>query len=1072
MPLLGTSATLASGSASASNGLSADARLAVGADVLPGAARPFRIEVTNSSSRDLVLVGGPQIDYVSIILPSAAGVTTNPDVHAPSGWTVQVTDHGSLQRIKFQTESSPIAPGDSVAFDFPADVAAPAAGDKTGEFRVAVSSDGGATTEPAKGALRTVIRVLEVTELGALAPAGVTDQSATAGQSITYGVRVRNHARAALVVTPTLQSNHDADTVGDADPARIPSGQSRPYRFPVTLGPASGQRVATFAGGATSDSASAVQETAELLVQAPPALVLDANSFAPKFVRADVPIKYRFSVDVTKSNPPTLRLRGCTLSFASTATRLPGPVRFGPGTAAQTLSFSPTLVNGDEGAHTVRMSCDGVDGNDHPASYRLTEPNLVTIDNTPPVLTVDLDIPDGQDAVKSGDTLTIRGAVDEDAELDFVGLRSDAGETFPCTPSDTEEFECEVSPDFADGTTEVLAEAQATDRAGNVGAASSNPVAVDLVPPRLVVAHTLSTRQLLVRFDEHNVIRGGCNPAQWDVGGHLVAKVLFSNGDDCTAPPQEAGQSGPVGAPSNFRILVLADALENRDETPVVTYTRSAGGAPSDNVRDDAANLAASARVRAVLGILPPPPELVAVTRTDSTNPGERERAVKDGEGTKPDTDTHWTNQPGDDLRVEFTGARKGYRVQVVDGNGDPVGSPQKVTAESGGGVVAVPIGRVDRRYVRGLRLINAAGAGDPAYFDVVLDRVVPRINGATADGDNVAVRFTEPIPFGSDFANDWFAWEKVSGGRDYYQARRVDRTDDSAERVLTVPFEDRGPFGGVDYVFTSTGPGAARYEDRAGNALRDTTAFDAGGGGAVPGEEDDGPDESTGTAADDRDGLRPGSVPGEPRVGPAQVGDPSASDRLPVTGAPIGLALVLGLGLLAAGLLVFSRRLARRRLEEDGDLRTHIASLDVVWSRSRGTGQPAEPECNLGGRNPHAIRPSGYGIHMAAPLSNAEPVPPKADPVAIRACLTPRVAAEFDAEWEIVLDKAKQSKDLAGVHDLLQKWRHFAYSEMRDPGSYFRLLAKAEQITRTGGNPTAGSFEDMQALIRDRLGR
>lgn len=108
----------------------------------------------------------------------------------------------------------------------------------------------------------------------------------------------------------------------------------------------------------------------------------------------------------------------------------------------------------------------------------------------------------------------------------------------------------------------------------------------------------------------------------------------------------------------------------------------------------------------------------------------------------------------------------------------------------------------------------------------------------------------------------------------------------------------------------------------------------------------------------------------------------------------------------------------------------------------------------------------------MAAPLSNAEPVPPKADPVAIRACLTPRVAAEFDAEWEIVLDKAKQSKDLAGVHDLLQKWRHFAYSEMRDPGSYFRLLAKAEQITRTGGNPTAGSFEDMQALIRDRLGR
>ncbi|MGH3799645.1 MAG: DUF6247 family protein [Pseudonocardiaceae bacterium] len=107
-----------------------------------------------------------------------------------------------------------------------------------------------------------------------------------------------------------------------------------------------------------------------------------------------------------------------------------------------------------------------------------------------------------------------------------------------------------------------------------------------------------------------------------------------------------------------------------------------------------------------------------------------------------------------------------------------------------------------------------------------------------------------------------------------------------------------------------------------------------------------------------------------------------------------------------------------------------------------------------------------------SAPLPAANPAPPEADPVAIRACLTPRVVAEFDAEWEIVLDKAKQTKDLAGVHKLLHKWRYVAYAEMRDPGSYFRLLAKAEQIMHTGENPTARSYEDMQALIRERLGR
>lgn len=102
-----------------------------------------------------------------------------------------------------------------------------------------------------------------------------------------------------------------------------------------------------------------------------------------------------------------------------------------------------------------------------------------------------------------------------------------------------------------------------------------------------------------------------------------------------------------------------------------------------------------------------------------------------------------------------------------------------------------------------------------------------------------------------------------------------------------------------------------------------------------------------------------------------------------------------------------------------------------------------------------------------SAPLPAGDPVPLEADPVAIRACLTPRLAAEFDAEWDIVLEDAKRSKDLAGVHELLQKWRHLAYAELKDPGSYFWLLAKTEQITRTGTNPDGVPFEDMMAQAR-----
>lgn len=97
--------------------------------------------------------------------------------------------------------------------------------------------------------------------------------------------------------------------------------------------------------------------------------------------------------------------------------------------------------------------------------------------------------------------------------------------------------------------------------------------------------------------------------------------------------------------------------------------------------------------------------------------------------------------------------------------------------------------------------------------------------------------------------------------------------------------------------------------------------------------------------------------------------------------------------------------------------------------------------------------------------------MPPAADPVAIWACLTPEVAAVFDGEWEFVLEAAKQSKDLAGVHELLHKWRFFARAELTDPGSYFRVLATVAAIQATGrAAPGSVSAEEVRALIRARL--
>ena len=72
--------------------------------------------------------------------------------------------------------------------------------------------------------------------------------------------------------------------------------------------------------------------------------------------------------------------------------------------------------------------------------------------------------------------------------------------------------------------------------------------------------------------------------------------------------------------------------------------------------------------------------------------------------------------------------------------------------------------------------------------------------------------------------------------------------------------------------------------------------------------------------------------------------------------------------------------------------------------------------------------------VSLPAGVPHPPAAPPAADPQAIRACLTPTLVAEFDREWEIVLERAKQEKDITAIHSLLNKWRHLAYAELQNP--------------------------------------
>jgi len=122
---------------------------------------------------------------------------------------------------------------------------------------------------------------------------------------------------------------------------------------------------------------------------------------------------------------------------------------------------------------------------------------------------------------------------------------------------------------------------------------------------------------------------------------------------------------------------------------------------------------------------------------------------------------------------------------------------------------------------------------------------------------------------------------------------------------------------------------------------------------------------------------------------------------------------------------------------------------------------------------------PGWPGYDVAVTLSSARPDPqprvPDADPAAIRACLPPDVAAEFDSNWNAMMDRAKVEQDLTLLHDFLARWRIMAQAEMADPGSYFRLIEKSNRAledARAGRVPEGERLtsEQIKAMIGARL--
>jgi hypothetical protein len=114
----------------------------------------------------------------------------------------------------------------------------------------------------------------------------------------------------------------------------------------------------------------------------------------------------------------------------------------------------------------------------------------------------------------------------------------------------------------------------------------------------------------------------------------------------------------------------------------------------------------------------------------------------------------------------------------------------------------------------------------------------------------------------------------------------------------------------------------------------------------------------------------------------------------------------------------------------------------------------------------------SAAAAHVPEPSSQRPPFA-DASPSQIRAALSPEDAAEFDRQWRAVMVEATETLDLAGVHRTLMSWRRIAWlTAVRGPDAYRRLLATAEERTRTGAaDPDGVALDRVKALIAERLG-
>jgi hypothetical protein len=870
LPVVGASASAAS---------SARIENAAGRVVLPAAAQTFQIRVANGESSGVLGLGaGRQIDWVRVIPPREVGVTTNATPAAVPGWTGRVTKTSNADFITYTADAANqrVAPGAAKVFDVIGDVAPPLDGDRTGTWQVAVSSNGGETTQlstvTAGGTLSTAIKVLEIVNVRLVGPAKAAANTAgTVGQTVQLDTVVRNHARNPITVTPNLVSADSRDAVTQAPAASVGGLRGeRTFRSTAVLGDTAGQqRLTDFTASATAPGTTSIPAGNEpangrvtLAVQKAPVVNLRAATFAPREQRGDV----NFDVTVTadKANIPAFDVATSTVKFERQGTETPlfsgGPLSFGRDAVTLPLTFPNAIFEKDadggtrfaDGAYDAVFRFVGEDGNGFPLTVETTLGQILNLDNLAPIVDIlTQTLPTDRDnvrqtRVKNNDQITVTGRIDDPsiAALQFLKLVDGAGRDLFTVPpgaitygtaNGNRTFTATFRPTFEGVATSAYRyEASARDAAGNTGGVENDAVAltdIDNVRPTLprrdgadqpkgaVISDArFDTKPVIVaQFEDNFALIGGCNPSSYRVDGQLLVRdVRFSNGEPCSS---SGSNPGPA---DNRRVLILNSEIRRDSGTPnpSLTYTEVPQFTISNDVKDAAGQYSASGVQDTVNQLAPLAPVLIDVVRGT------------DGRGRNGNTETatfddgvYYTRFSGTDLAVTVSGGVQGDTLRVTG----PRGSRNGIVDENGRATIRLDV-LADEGAPQAfdLQFVSPVGIpGDVTRMLVRFDRTTPALRDAVRVGQrDVDVFFSEPVlGTGTNRAAHWIGLERVQSDDGPILANRsvseVAGSRDQRRLIVEYPSVDSF-FAGLEYTFDGTGD---VYVDRAGNLLTDPVA-------------------------------------------------------------------------------------------------------------------------------------------------------------------------------------------------------------------------------------------------------